>query len=398
MTSPSQDRFDRRRLAGLAAAIGAISAVGTSLSLGMPLLAVILEQRGHSSSVIGLVTTSAGVAALLSTPFVPGLTRRFGAAWVLLVAVVLGTITFPLFYVFDSIVVWFVLRFIFSLCLNTAFIVSEFWINALAPAAKRGFVMGVYATILSVGFAVGPAILSLIGSEGWLPFAVGTGLMALSILPIIAGFRADPPIQEGKGGNFLHFLTVVPLGTFAAFTVGAVESSVMSFSPVYGLRLGYSEQVAALLVMAVALGNIFAQLPLGMLSDRMDRRRLLFYIALGGIVSSVIVATVSSNQSLLLPALGLFGGVVAGLYAVGLTHLGARLSGGDLASANAAFIFMYSVGMLVGPAATGVGMDALGPQGLVVVTALILVGYAAFAFFRIRRVPEPNAEGQSSSS
>jgi len=398
MTSLAQDRFDRRRLAGLAAAIGAISAVGTSLSLGMPLLAVILEQRGHSSSVIGLVTTSAGVAALLSTPFVPRLTRRFGAAWVLLVAVVLGTITFPLFYVFDSIAVWFVLRFVFSLCLNTAFIVSEFWINALAPSAKRGFVMGVYATILSVGFAVGPAILSLVGSEGWLPFAIGTGLMALSILPIIAGFRADPLIDEGKGGNFLHFLTVVPLATFAAFTVGAVESSVMSFSPVYGLRLSYSEQVAALLVMAVALGNIVAQLPLGMLSDRMDRRRLLFYVALAGIASALLVAAVSSEELLLMPAIGLWGGVVAGLYAVGLTHLGARLSGGDLASANAAFIFMYSVGMLVGPAATGAGMDVIGPQGLVAVPVLILVGYAFFACRRIRQVPEPNADTRSSSS
>lgn len=398
MTSLAPDRFDRRRLAGLAAAIGAISAVGTSLSLGMPLLAVILEQRGHSSSVIGLVTTAAGVAALLSTPFVPMLTRRFGAAWVLLIAVTLGTIIFPLFYFFDSIVVWFVLRFVFSLCLNTAFIVSEFWINALAPAAKRGFVMGVYATILSAGFAVGPAILSLIGSEGWLPFAVGTGLMAISILPIIAGFRADPPTHEGKGGNFLHFLTVVPLATFAAFTVGAVESSVMSFSPVYGLRLGYSEQVAALLVMAVAVGNIVAQLPLGMLSDRMDRRRLLLCIAVGGIASAVLVAVVSSRALWLMPAIGLWGGLVAGLYAVGLTHLGARLSGNDLASANAAFIFMYSVGMLVGPAATGAGMDALGPQGLVAVTALILAGYALFAGYRILRVPEPNAEDQSSSS
>lgn len=398
MVSPDHEGFDRRRLAGLAAAIGAISAVGTSLSLGMPLLAVILEQRGHSSSVIGLVTTAAGVAALLSTPFVPMLTRRFGAAWVLLVAVVLGTLTFPLFYVFDSIIVWFVLRFVFSLCLNTAFIVSEFWINALAPAARRGFVMGVYATILSIGFAVGPAILSLIGSEGWLPFAIGTGLMAVSVLPIIAGFRADPPMHEGQGGNFLHFLTVVPLGTFAAFTVGAVESSIMSFSPVYGLRLGYSEQMAALLVMAVAIGNIVAQLPLGMLSDRMDRRHLLLYVALGGIVSAGLVAAVSSNGLLLMIVIGLWGGLVAGLYAVGLTHLGARLSGSDLASANAAFIFMYSVGMLVGPAATGAGMDALGPQGLVIVTAVILAGYAGFAVFRIRRVPEPKAGVSTSSS
>lgn len=398
MSSPDIDRFDRRRLAGLAAAIGAISAVGTSLSLGMPLLAVILEQRGYSSSVIGLVTAAAGVASLLSTPFVPMLTRRFGAAWVLLLAVVLGTMIFPLFYFFDSIAVWFVLRFVFSLCLNTAFIVSEFWINALAPAAKRGLVMGIYATILSIGFAVGPAILSLIGSEGWLPFAVGTGLMAVSILPVIAGFRADPPADEGKGGNFLHFLTVVPLGTFAAFTVGAVESSIMSFSPVYGLRLGYGEQIAALLVMAVALGNIFAQLPLGMLSDRMDRRRLLLGIALGGIASALLVAAVSRQQYLLMPALGLWGGLVAGLYAVGLTHLGARLSGNDLASANAAFIFMYSLGMLVGPAATGAGMDALGPQGLVVVPALILAGYAFFAFRRLLQMPEPNAGSQSSSS
>lgn len=398
MTPPASEGFDRRRLAGLAAAIGAISAVGTSLSLGMPLLAVILEQRGHSGSVIGLVTVAAGVAALLSTPFVPLLTRRFGAAWVLLMAVVLGTATFPLFYVFDSIAVWFVLRFIFSLCLNTAFIVSEFWINALAPAAKRGFVMGVYATILSVGFAAGPAILSVVGSEGWLPFAIGTGLMAASVVPIIAGFKADPPMHEGTGGNFLHFLTVVPLATLAAFTVGAVESSVMSFSPVYGLRLGYSEQVAALLVMAAALGNIVAQLPLGMLSDRMDRRRLLLYVALGGIASALVTAAVSSDWRLLMPVIGLWGGLVSGLYAVGLTHLGARLSGADLASANAAFVFMYSAGMLVGPGLTGVGMDVMGPQGLVVVTVVILVGYAAFAARRIRAVPAPDVAKQPSSN
>ena len=222
MTSPAA-RFDRRRLAGLAAAIGAISAVGTSLSLGMPLLSVILEQRGYSSLVIGLVTTAAGVSALIGTPFVPMLARWIGAVRLLLLSVVVGTLLFPLFYVFDSIVVWFVLRFAFSLSLNATFILSEFWINALAPPERRGLVMGVYATILSVGFATGPAILSLVGSAGWLPFAIGTGLMAASIPAILAGFSADPPMHEGEGGNFLHFLTVVPLATLAAFTIGAAE-------------------------------------------------------------------------------------------------------------------------------------------------------------------------------
>lgn len=395
---PDHDRFDRRRVGGLAAAIGAIAAVGTSLSLGMPLLSVILEQRGYSSLVIGLVTTAAGVSALVGTPFVPMLARRVGAVRLLFLSVVAGTLIFPLFYVFESIVIWFVLRFLFSLCLNAAFVISEFWINTLAPAARRGLVMGVYATILSIGFATGPAILSLVGSEGWLPFAIGTALMALSLLPIMAGFGADPAMHEGEGGNFLYFLTVVPLATFAAFTIGAAESTMMSFTPVYALRLGYSERTAALLVAAVAVGNIVAQVPLGLLSDRMDRRLLLLLIGIAGTAMAGVVAASSSNIVWLMPTLGLWGGIVVGLYSVGLTHLGARLSGADLASANAAFIFMYAVGMMIGPTLAGLGMDLMGPQGMVVVLGALLAGYSALAYWRIRFVPEAKLPQPARSS
>lgn len=398
MTTPASETFDRRRLGGLAAAIGSIAAVGTSLSLGMPLLSVILEQRGYSSLVIGLVTTSAGLAALIGTPFVPALARRVGAVRLLFLSVVLGTVIFPLFYVFESIVVWFVLRLLFSLSLNATFVISEFWINALAPAAKRGLVMGIYATILSIGFAGGPAILSLVGSAGWLPFAIGTALMAASLVPITAGFAADPPMHDGEGGNFLHFLTVVPLATFSAFTVGAGESTMMSFTPVYALRLGYDEQMAALLVAAVAVGNIVAQVPLGLLSDRMDRRLLLLFIGIAGTLMAGIVWVSSSNIYLLMPTLGLWGGIVVGLYSVGLTHLGARLSGADLASANAAFLFMYSIGMMVGPTLTGLSMDIMGPQGMVAVLGIILAGYSVLVFWRIRTTPEAKLRASASSS
>jgi hypothetical protein len=48
-----------------------------------------------------------------------------------------------------------------------------------------------------------------------------------------------------------------------------------------------------------------------------------------------------------------WGGSVAGLYTVGLAHLGDKLHGSDLASANAAFVFCYALGMLVGPQTIG---------------------------------------------
>ncbi|WP_237151841.1 MFS transporter [Oryzibacter oryziterrae] len=389
---PSHDFDDKRRFAGIAAAIGAVSAVGTSVSLAMPLLAVVMEKHGVSNFMIGANTAAAGVASLLCTPFVPALARRVGPAWLLLWSVVIGTALFPLFYVFDSLPAWFVLRFIFSMALNATFILSEFWINALAPTARRGFVMGVYGTILSFGFAVGPAILSFAGSDGFLPFAIGTGILALSIIPVVLGLGSAPPMEGGRKGHFLHFLTVVPLATFAAFAMGSVESSVMNFAAIYGLRLGFPEHMATQLVVAVAVGNILSQFPAGYLADKMDKRILLLLIATVGAILAAVTPLFAGSFVWLLIMIGACGGVAACLYTVGLTHLGARLSGADLASANAAFIFMYSIGMLLGPATTGYGMDAIGPHGFLIVCSLFLGAYALLAAWRILTVRRSTAE------
>lgn len=389
--SPPADsaRLDRTRLLGIGAAIGAISAVGTSISLGLPLLGIVLEQRGYSSSAIGFNSAMAGVASVVTTPFVPKLAAKVGAARLLAVMVIVATATFPLFYVFDSYAVWLLLRLVFHGAINGAFVLSEFWISALAPKHKRGLVLGIYATVLSLGFAVGPVILASVGSEGVLPFAIGTAVLAVSVIPVLAALGADPSMEEGEKRPFWRYFLLVPLATFAALAMGATESGVMSFVAIYGLRLGFAESSAALLVTAVAIGNIVSQIPLGMASDRMDRRKLLLFVATAGAASTIAIPFVSGSFWLLAAALALFGSVAAGLYTVGLAHLGARLSGADLASANAAFIFMYSVGMLAGPASMGWGMDLFDPHGFVLVAAGFLIAYALFAAVRIRAVRQP---------
>jgi MFS family permease len=65
---------------------------------------------------------------------------------------------------------------------------------------------------------------------------------------------------------------------------------------------------------------------------------------------------------------------VAALYTVGLAHLGSRLTGRDLASANAAFVFCYGLGMLLGPQVIGIAMDLFGAPGF---------GYALVGFFLV---------------
>ena len=84
-----------------------------------------------------------------------------------------------------------------------------------------------------------------------------------------------------------------------------------------------------------------------------------------------------------------WGGFIAGLYAVGLAHLGSTFKGGDLAAANAAFAILYAVGVLIGPSLGGIGMDLWNPHGLPVVLGLISATLVAVIALRTATFPRP---------
>ena len=78
-----------------------------------------------------------------------------------------------------------------------------------------------------------------------------------------------------------------------------------------------------------------------------------------------------------------WGGVVAALYTIGLAHLGSRLSGHELASANAAFVLCYGLGMVLGPQAIGIAMDLFGANGFSWALALFFAFYIVLALSRL---------------
>jgi MFS family permease len=383
---PSRDVLTSGRVGALVAMIASAAAVGAGLSLGLPLLALVLEGRGVGGVWIGLNTATAGIASVAITPFVTRLAIRFGALPLLVTALITTAVSFLGFYFASSLWMWFPLRLVFHGAINVAFVVSEFWIASLAPHDRRGLVMGIYATVLSLGFAVGPLILGLVGSAGVLPFLAGSAVILIATLPTLFARHAVPPLEHGGGhGSILGFVRAVPLATLAALVFGAVESGAMAILPIYGLRLGFSEAEAALLVTAAALGNVALQIPIGIAADRTNRIGVLIGCAVVGLVGALLIPVVAHDFTLLLAVLFVWAGTLAGLYTVGLTHLGARYAGADLASVNATFVMMYAVGMMVGPPAIGAGLDAVPPHGAAHVMAAIFALYLAVAAVDLAR-------------
>lgn len=366
----------RQRLS-IAAVIGCISVVGVGLSFSVLLMNFVLDARSVSAFMIGLITATGGVATIVASPVAPTLLRLLGAAPTLIAAIVLMALSFLALYWAAPLWLWFVLRFFHGAALAVFLVVSEFWINRLVPSGRRGLILGFYAAIQSLGFAAGPALLASIGSAGFTPFALGTGLMLIAIIPALLGARAAPerriiarPARIALG----VFMLALPSATLAAFVFGAVEGG-MNLLPIYGLRLGYSQREAALLATAVALGNVALQVPIGYISDKMDRRKVLMACGAIALACTALMPFISGNLIPLFVLLLIWGGVVAALYFVGLARISAHYKGAELASANAAFVMLYSIGRLIGPPIVGAGIDLWNPQGFAVAMALFLALY-----------------------
>jgi MFS family permease len=386
----AEDRAPTQWLS-IAAAVASISVVGIAIGLGMPLLSVVLEGRGHSASMIGLNTAVAGLASIAAAPLATPLAVRAGVVWTMLAMIAAGALALLGFYFATSFWMWFPLRVVLHAALTILFILSEFWISVSAPPQRRGFVLGIYATVLSLGFALGPWLFAQTGSFGFLPFGTAIALVLVAALPVLAAWKESPKLAaaQGRWSGFAQFIWLVPTATAAVVVYGAVETGGFALFPLYAGAIGYSQHDAALLLTMIGLGNVILQIPLGMISDRVhDRRMLLFLCTLVGLAGTLLMPYAAGSWHLMAALLFVWGGVVAGLYTIGLAHLGSRLSGNDLASANAAFVLCYAVGMVLGPQAIGIGMDLLGEHGFGWTLALFFAAYLLLVAGRVRRRPQ----------
>jgi MFS family permease len=374
----------------LALAIFMMFLAGLGLALSIPLLSLEMERGGLSGFANGANTAIAGLATIVIAPQVPALVGRLGIARTAQLAIGVSA-TILLVFAVTPFWAWFPLRFAFGAAVGTLFIVSEFWIVSLAPPHRRGLVMGVYATILALGFAAGPALLLLTGTAGLRPYVVGAAIFGAGALPFLSARPAPLAAAPESGGNaLLSAIRAAPAATLAALLFGAVETAGFSLLPIYGLRLGLSAENAATLITAVALGNVASQAAIGSIADRFDSGRLLLAIASLGALGAVLIPLVFGTLTGLLLLLFLWGGVVGGLYTVGLTHLANRFPAERLVGANAAFVMLYSFGSVAGPAAVGAAMDGWPPHGFAwSVTLLFLFYLIAVPLLRRRPAADP---------
>ena len=366
----------------LAALIGCLSIYGITFSLYTPLLSLILEARGVSSTLIGALAMIASAGIIIGSFAVPRFMRHLEGR-----SLLLGGVVFEIVLIFalmstQSIVAWFVIRFLGGLVGSVLFVVTETWMLEITPREHHGRVMGFYNTTLALSFALGPLILSVTGTQGTLPFLVGIGLMGMAGLPVLWAGRYAPASSGKPGFGVVSFAFVAPLLALACFVVAFMELATTSLIPIYGLRVGMTESSATLMLFFGAAGGALLQFPIGWAADHFDPRKVLVACALAGLVCAAAWPFSVGVPFLLWTTLFLWWGLFAGVYTVAMILAGQWFSGVELATAMAAFGVFWGVGAFVGPMVGGASMDLWDPYGLPLTLVIVAGVFVVFSLLR----------------
>ncbi len=373
------------------AAIGVVILGVTAFSVGQgltyPLIALVLEGRGVSSSLSGLNASVFAFGLAASTLMIGRLTAMLRGDKLIIAGLLGASASLSAFAFFDQLWVWFVARFLLGFSTSIIFTLSEAWLNAACPDRLRGRVSGAYGAGMCAGFAAGPLAIPLVGTEDGFAFALIAVYVAfVAFVSVMLGRFARTRPEASAAGGLIAFARLAPVLALMVLAFGLSDIAAISMIPLYFVKIGHSEAFAALVVTMVALPTALAQPLVGWLLDHASRPLIAVTSALVCGASFLVLPFLGSQVGLLV-AVSLLGAASFSLYTCALTLLGERFRGGLLVSGSAAYALAYAIGSALGSGTTGLAMDLFSPGAGPVGIGLLMLVFALVFASGLRRPP-----------
>jgi MFS family permease len=366
------------------------------LTLGAGLQATLLGVRatleGLSTFATGGVLASYYVGFVVGSIGAPALVRRVGHIRVFAALTATAAATILVQGVHFSAWTWAALRVLSGVCFAGIYVVAESWLNDRADQRTRGVLLASYMVVIYVGLGAGQLLLNLADPSGSVLFTFIGVLISLAVVPIALTAQRAPDFALPRRVSFRELLAISPLGAAGALFTGATAGTLFTLGPVYAARSGFDTAAVATFMACSILPAIALQLPLGRLSDRVDRRGVLIGISIGAAAAAAIASQLESASPAFFVAVAAYGGLSLCAYAVCLAHVNDHLLPTQMVAASATVLLANGIGSAVGPVAVSAAMQLLGPAaffGSVIVLHATFALYAAWRKHRSDAVPSP---------
>jgi len=340
-----------------------VSISGFSQGMLLPLISIIFEQDGLSSALNGLNATGLYIGTILISPFMEQPLRKFGYKPIIIIGGLLVFLSLLLFPLWKSVVFWFILRLLIGIGDHALHFSTQTWITSFSPKERLGRNIALYGLSFGVGFAVGPLFVPLVTVFEGLPFIV-SGVLCLSAWSLVflldndfPGHLHETSTMRGTWARFGATLGFSWVAFVPPFSYGFLESSLHAIFPVYALRNEVDVSIVSVILAAFSTGGIISQLPLGVLSDRIGRKKVILLALFGGAFSFGGAALLEDNVWTLVGAFLLAGLFIGSTFSLGISYMTDLTPKALLPTGNLLCGIFFSFGSLTGPFMGGLFLE-----------------------------------------
>ena len=352
------------------------------------LLGILLPLRalplGFTAFDIGLMGTAYFSGFFVGCLLGPRLIRRVGhiRTFAALVSIVCALTL--LHGLVDEKFVWWLARGLTGICFATIYVVIESWLNDRSTNENRGMIFSVYTVICLTVITTGQLAVMIASPMDFTLLAIAAILISLAAVPIVVSVATAPTPPATVTIRIRYLFERSHVAVVACFGVGMTNGAFWTLAPVFAQRDTPGTEAAAIFMSAAVIAGAAGQLPLGFLSDRMDRRLVIIGASMGASIGATALAYLGAPGSSLMYAAGVcFGAFALPLYALCVAHLNDFIEPGDYVEAASGLLMIYAAGAVIGPLVVAIFVKAYGVSSMFACTAVIHASIAIYTFVRL---------------
>lgn len=355
--------------------------------MGFGLIGLVLPVRmgwaGLDTSTIGLVLAMYAVGMLIGGIYSRKLIARVGHIRMFAACASLGAISVLAFSLTDNTWMWALFRTIIGFCSACTFAAIDGWLSDEASDTNRGKILAMsQITVMSAMF-VSQFMINLAPIDQPTLFVISGILFCSGLIPLVMSRRKGPEVHETTSMSLLTLFNKSPLGVISCFSSGLLYGALMNMLPLFAAHQEITGFMLSLFMAAAVMGSFVLQFPIGILSDRFDRRTVIFFLIILNMVATAFIPLAAKYQleTFMMVTTGIANGIFTCLYPLSISETFDRIQKSDMAAAMGGLLIVYALGNIVGPLGASYVMQHFGDIalfGFLIFTQLALLGFVVY--------------------
>ena len=307
------------------------------------------DYEGFSVITTGLVMSGYFLGAFASSMLSPAQIKKTGQIRTYAAYASIASTAILIQILFIEPPVWFVARFLSGFCIAGIMIIVEGWLNSISSNENRGQLFSIHMVVVWGGLALGQGLFVIDNPAGVSLFMLASILLSVSLIPILlTEIKApDTEVQESLGIKALWKAS--PSGVMTLGVSGLASAGFFGVGTIYAIKSGLTvSETALFMTLFIGFGAV-SQWPLGWLSDKIDRRKVILLCCVVVTSICILLSIFEFSKTVFLILNGLIGASTLPLYSLGVAQTNDRLKPSQMVSASGTIIFVYSVFAALGP-------------------------------------------------